>query len=168
VGLFDTRTGTFQDDAFDPDQQDYATWSLTGFKEWYLPKFQKVKLELSYLCGSNLDRYSEYQFSSFVGGPSLPGFSGSGVRFDEGAIGARVVVQPRERDSASRCRGRATRTCATSSAASRSRIHTGVGLSFNVIGRGRRSGRELRARDRLRHPALEGQQEFGVLVLKLF
>ena len=167
-GLFDTGTGAFQDDAFDPDQQDYATWTVTGFKEWYLPKFQKVKLELSYLGGSNLDRYSEYQFSSFVGGPSLPGYSGSGVRFDAGAIARtgwsfnlanaiRFDVDVGHAHVRDQFGGQPYQD------------HTGVGLSFNVIGPWTTIWQGSYGRAIVSDiPALEGQQEFRVLVLKLF
>jgi len=167
-GLFDTTTGAFVDDAFDPGQKDYATWSLTGFKEWYLPKFQKVKLELTYLSGSNLDRYSEYQFSSFIGGPSLPGFSGSGVRFDEGAIGRagwafnlanaiRFDVEVGQAHVRDRFGGQPFQD------------HTGVGLSFNVVGPWTTIWQGSYGRAIVSDiPALEGQQEFRVLVLKLF
>ena len=167
-GLFDTVTGAFQGDAFDPDQQDYSTWSLTAFKEWYLPKFQKVKLELDYLGGSNLDRFSEYQFSSFIGGPSLPGFSGSGVRFDEGVVGRagwafnlanaiRFDVEVGQAHVRDRFGGQPFED------------HTGVGLSFNVIGPWTTIWQGSYGRAIVSDiPALEGQQEFRVLVLKLF
>jgi hypothetical protein len=46
---------------------------------------QKVRHEIAVLSGSNLDRFSSYQFSLF-GDDRLNGFSGSGVRFDEGLI----------------------------------------------------------------------------------
>jgi hypothetical protein len=167
-GLFDTTTGTFVDDAFDPDQQDYRTWGLTAFKEWYLPKFQKIKLELGYLGGSNLDRFSEYQFTSFIGGPSLPGFSGSGVRFDEGGIGRlgwafnlanaiRFDVEVGQAYVRDRFGGQPFQD------------HTGAGLSFNVVGPWTTIWQGSYGRAILSDiPELEGQQEFRVLVLKLF
>jgi hypothetical protein len=77
--------GEGQPPAFDPAQKSFSTWGAIAFKEWYLPKFQKVRGELSYLDGADLDRFSQYRFSSF-GDARLSGFSGTGVRFDRGAI----------------------------------------------------------------------------------
>jgi hypothetical protein len=166
-GLYDTTTGVFVVDALDPDQQEFATWSLIAFKEWYLPKFQKIKVELDYLGGSQLDRFSQYQFSSFLG-PSLPGFSGSGVRFDEGGIGRlgwafNVANVIRFDVEAGHARVRDT------FGGQPSQDHTGLGLSFNVVGPWTTIWQGSYGRAILSDiPALEGQQEFRVLVLKLF
>jgi len=166
-GLFDTTTGQFQDTTFDPGQKEFESWRLTGFKEWYLPKFQKFKVELDALGGANMDRFSEYQFSTF-GDQSLEGFAGTGVRFDTGYIGRLgyafnilnavrfdlAVESARVRDSL---------------ADPVFRNHTGAGISFNVVGpwktvwqgsygRALASGLE----------GLVGKQEFQVFVLKLF
>jgi hypothetical protein len=166
-GLFDTTTGAFEDDAFAAEQQDYATWSLIAFKEWYLPKFQKIKVELDYLGGSQLDRFSEYQFSSFAG-PSLPGFSGSGVRFDEGGIGRlgwafNIANAIRFDVDVGHARVRDT------FGGQPFQDHTGVGLSFNVVGPWTTVWQGSYGRAIVSDiPALEGQQEFRVLVFKLF
>ena len=44
-----------------------------------------MRAEINYLDGSDLDRFSRYEFS-FFGDDRLNGFSGSGVRFDQGWI----------------------------------------------------------------------------------
>ena len=166
-GRFDTTTGEFENTALDPDQQDYATWSLVGFKEWYLPKFQKIKVELDYLSGSNLDRFSQYQFSSFLG-PSLPGFSGSGVRFDEAGIGRlgwafNVANVIRFDVDAGYARVR------DAFGGQPFQSHTGVGVSFNVVGPWTTIWQASYGRALFSDIApLEGQQEFRVLVFKLF
>jgi hypothetical protein len=89
LGAFDNATAAFLEPAFGPDQQSFRTWRLTAFKEWYLPKFQKLKAELTYLDGDNLDRFSQYRFGRF-GAESLAGYAGTGLRFDTGYI-ARTV-----------------------------------------------------------------------------
>ena len=67
---------------FDPDQDSYATWEASIAKNWYLPKFQKVGLEVNYLGGENLDRFSKYQFG-FFGGNRVHGYQIGKVRAEE-------------------------------------------------------------------------------------
>ncbi len=69
---------------FDPDQKDYLTYEFTAAKQVFLPLFQKLRFEAIWQTGSHLDRFSEHQFTFF--GNRLRGFSGSGVRYDRGAI----------------------------------------------------------------------------------
>ncbi len=180
-GLFDEAGGTFlaytggdlQDPASyvpipDPPLEDsYRRWQLSAFKEWYLPKFQKLRGEVNLLDGSALDQFSRYEFS-FFGDDRLNGFSGSGVRFDEGLIAragysfnlfevirldaALENAWVEERDSPA---GR--------------RSFTGLGLSANLVGPWKTVinliwGVAL-ASD---IPELEGEQEFLLLVFKLF
>jgi hypothetical protein len=166
-GLYDNATQSFVDPTFDPKQKSFSTWKLTAFKEWYLPKFQKLKAEIDYLDGKNLDRFSQYAVGRF-GDESLEGFAGTGVRFDTGYIArtgwafniANVIrfdasaefarVEDRVHDD-------------------RFRNHLGAGISFNVVGPwqtiwqasyGRAIASDV--------PGLEGKQEFQVVVLKLF
>ena len=70
-----------------PDNQDYRTYQFGGSKEWFLPAFQKMRAELAWFGGTDLDRFSQWQFAFFGGGTRLRGFSGSGVRYDEGIVG---------------------------------------------------------------------------------
>ncbi|HKQ59895.1 MAG TPA: hypothetical protein VJS92_01345, partial [Candidatus Polarisedimenticolaceae bacterium] len=164
---FDPAVGDFVPVPPEPLEPTFATWSLTAFKEWYLPKFQKLRAEVDLLGGSSLDRFSRYQFSYF-GQDRLNGFSGSGVRFDRGVIlragwafnlfevirfdatidGARVEQRDGNTDP---------------------QQFVGVGLSANVVGPwktvisgsyGRAVASDI--------PELEGEQEFLLLVLKLF
>jgi hypothetical protein len=67
---------------FDPDQQEYATWELSLAKNWYLPGFRKAGLELNYLSGDNLDRFSKYGFG-FFGGSRVHGYQIGKVRAEE-------------------------------------------------------------------------------------
>ena len=70
---------------FDPGQKSFKTWEVDVSKQFFLSKFQKVRLEGSMLGGSNLDRFSQFSIQSF--GTRVRGFSGAGVRFERGAIG---------------------------------------------------------------------------------
>ena len=47
-------------------------------KNWYLPKFQKAGLEFDYAGGSDLDRFSNYQFG-FFGGTRVHGYKSNSV-----------------------------------------------------------------------------------------
>jgi hypothetical protein len=82
---FDPATGLYVPDDPEPVEDRFARWRLTLFKEWYLPRFQRVRGEINYFNGSDLDRYSRYRFTLF-GDTRLNGFSGSGVRFDSGWV----------------------------------------------------------------------------------
>lgn len=69
---------------FDPDQDRYTTWDAGLAKQFFLPRFQKIRLGARAYGGSNLDRFSQYALEYF--GPHVRGLSGSGVRFERGAI----------------------------------------------------------------------------------
>lgn len=152
---------------FDPTHENFLQWDAGVFKEWYLPKFQKLKVELNYLDGQDLDRFSRYGFGLF-GDDRLNGFAGTGVRFDTGYFARAgyafnlfnairfdlTVDQGRTRDELRDDRWR---------------NFTGAGLSFNVVGPWKTViafsyGRAL-ASD---VEGLSGKQEFLFTVLKLF
>jgi len=174
-GLQDTMSGEFgtlAGDVFtvtggEPVLDRFSRWSVSTSKEWFLPKFQRIRASVSYLDGEDLDRFSRYQFSLF-GKDSLSGFSGTGVRFDHGTVarlgyafnlleiirfGARVDTAEVELDD-SGLGGQS---------------FTGLGLNANVVGPWRTVinldyGYALNSDI----PDLEGEQEFLLLVLKLF
>jgi hypothetical protein len=168
-GLYDPASTppSFVDPAFDPGQQSFQSWRLIAFKEWYLPKFQKLKAEIDYLDGANLDRFSQYSFGRF-GAESLDGYAGTGLRFNTGAI-ARAgwafnilnvirfdvgVGFARVRDSLQD---------------DRFRDFTGAGLSFNVVGPWKTIWQGSYGRAVASDVStLKGTQEFLVVVLKLF
>ena len=81
----DPATGLYVASTPQPSQDRFTQWSITAFKEWYLPKFQKLRAEVDYLDGEDLDRFSRYRFTQF-GSDRLSGFAGSGVRFDHGLV----------------------------------------------------------------------------------
>jgi hypothetical protein len=67
---------------FDPDAREYATWEVAAAKNWYLPGFRKAGLEINYLSGSDLDRFSKYGFG-FFGGSRVHGYQIGKVRAEE-------------------------------------------------------------------------------------
>lgn len=163
----DPETGVLVPTAFDPDTEDFVTWGVTAFKEWSLPKFQKIRAEVNYLDGSDLDRFSKYEFSLF-GGDRLSGFAGTGVRFDRGYVARtsyvfnllQAIRFGLQLESA-RTRDRTFDT--------EDRSFTGLGVSGNVVGPWKTVwqlswGRALDSDI----AGLEGKQEFLFLVLKLF
>jgi hypothetical protein len=64
---------------FDKNKTDFLRWDAGASKNWYLPKFQKIGLEFDYASGSNLDRFSKYQFG-FFGGTRVHGYQSNSVR----------------------------------------------------------------------------------------
>ncbi|MDX1385892.1 MAG: hypothetical protein R3190_19730, partial [Thermoanaerobaculia bacterium] len=53
------------DTEFDPDDDTYWRWRAAMGKTWHLPHFTKLGVELEYVDGSQLDRFSKYQFGFF-------------------------------------------------------------------------------------------------------
>lgn len=176
-GLYDATSGGFvscDETTFscaprepEPLRSSFTKWTVTAFKEWYLPAFQKLRGEIDYLDGSEMDRFSRYEFS-FLGDDRLNGFSGSGVRFDRGGIlRAEYAFNLFEAVRFSAALENARVEIEDSPEGFRS--FTGLGLSGNVIGPWKTvislSWGYALASD---IPDLEGQQEFFLLVLKLF
>jgi len=166
-GLFDPVGGEFVDPSTTTGPERYDRWEASLNKEWFLPKFQKLRAEATYLDGNDLDRFSQYE-TSFFGKTRLSGFSGSGVRFDQGRI-LRAGYSFNVLDI--------LQLDATVQSASvknfllddETRNFTGAGLSLNTPGPWKtyfifNYGRAISADI----PELDDQQEFMLTVLKLF
>jgi hypothetical protein len=69
---------------FDPEQEDYLRWSARFEKNWWLEKFRTIGVQLTYVDGQDLDRFSRYDFGIF-GDLSIPGYQGGLVRADQAA-----------------------------------------------------------------------------------
>ncbi len=67
---------------FDPEQEDYLRWQVSLAKTWWLPKFTKLGLELEHLDGSDLDRFSKYDFGLF-GDAGVAGYQNGLVPAEE-------------------------------------------------------------------------------------
>jgi len=176
-GLFDVLTGqplacdpasgTCSPTTPEPLFDSYTRWRVGGFKEWFLPKFQTIQISANYLDGKDLDRFSRYRFS-FLGGASLAGFSGSGVRFDQGIVGNLEYGFNLFEAVQFELSVEAARVEDLTSGSGDQRF-TGLGFSGNFVGPWTTViqlsfGYALQSDI----PALEGEQEFLVLVLKLF
>ncbi len=167
LGRYDPTNEAFVPGELEPARKSFSRWNLTGFKEWYLPKFQKLRAEISRLDGADLDRFSRYSFGMF-GEDRLDGFSGSGVRFDEGWVGRggySFNILEILRVDATVARARVRDESSSASAQS----FTGVGMSVNTVGPWKTLiaaswGHALDADV----TELKGKDEFSLLVLKLF
>lgn len=74
----------FSEDEIEKSKE-YIIWDIALGKTFYLKNFQKIGLSFSYLDGKDLDRFSKYRFT-YMGAKSLSGFTGSGIRFENGYI----------------------------------------------------------------------------------
>ncbi len=71
---------------YSPDQKDYLLWKAALAKSWYLPKFQKIGVEIDSVGGSDLDRFSKYGFG-FFGDTRVHGFPSGQVRAEKATLG---------------------------------------------------------------------------------
>ena len=69
-----------------PAKRDFGRWDASAGKTWYLPYFQKAGVEVDYVSGSDLDRFSKYQFG-FFGGTRVHGYQSNEVRADTAYLG---------------------------------------------------------------------------------
>src|SRR6202521_5235323 len=71
---------------FSPANRDFTRYGLSATKNWYLPFFQKLGVEVDYYAGNHLDRFSKYEFG-FFGGTRIHGYRSNAVRASEAALG---------------------------------------------------------------------------------
>jgi hypothetical protein len=64
---------------FQPDQQHYKKYSFSIAKDQYFSGFRKLHVGLSYLGGTDLDRFSKYEFGTFSGNP-IRGYKSGSLR----------------------------------------------------------------------------------------
>jgi hypothetical protein len=74
---------------YSPDKDSFTTWGADLQKDFYLPRFQRIRTSVGYLGSDNTDRFSKYTFG-FFGGTSLRGFRSGALRAEE-AITSRVA-----------------------------------------------------------------------------
>ncbi len=82
--------GLPENDEFHPDQEDYLRWQARFGKTWWLPKFRRIRVFFEHLDGSNLDRFSGYDFGMF-GDASVSGYQSGLVRAEK-ANGAHLLA----------------------------------------------------------------------------
>jgi hypothetical protein len=71
---------------FDPKDRDYFKYQLSLSKDQYFPGFRKLHVALTYLDGSDLDRFSKYEFGAFSGN-ALHGFKSGSVKTQTALLG---------------------------------------------------------------------------------
>jgi hypothetical protein len=71
---------------FDPEQKTYTHFGMSVGKSFYLPKFQRIGVDVSYLDGQRLDRFSKYELG-FFGAQRVHGVRSGSVRAERGIIG---------------------------------------------------------------------------------
>jgi hypothetical protein len=161
--LVDSRVGDFS-----ADFQDYALWSFSVSQDFFLKEFQKVGLSAIWLDGSDLDRFSRYQFSFFGEKLRLRGFSGSGVRFDQGVL-ARVRYTFNLADVVTFEAGIDHARVENLPADEGYQDHTGIGVAGKFLGPwGLIIKLEYGYALRSDIKAVEGEQEAQLLFLKIF
>jgi hypothetical protein len=67
---------------YDPDQQSFSRFGASLGKSFYLPKFQRIGVDLNYLDGQNLDRFSKYELG-FFGSQRVHGVQSGSIRAEK-------------------------------------------------------------------------------------
>jgi hypothetical protein len=70
---------------YNPNQKTFTTYGLELGKSFYLPKFQRLGVELNYLDGQRLDRFSEYELG-FFGSRRIHGIRSGSVRAEKAIL----------------------------------------------------------------------------------
>jgi hypothetical protein len=70
---------------FNPNQKTYTTFGGEISKSFYLPKFQRISVELNYLDGQRLDRFSKWQFG-FFGSRRIHGVQSGSVTAEQALL----------------------------------------------------------------------------------
>jgi hypothetical protein len=71
---------------YDANQQTFTRFGASLGKSFYLPKFQRIGLDLNYLDGQRLDRFSKYELG-FFGSQRVHGVQSGSVRAERMIIG---------------------------------------------------------------------------------
>lgn len=71
---------------YSDDQKSFTRFGATIGKSFYLPKFQRLGVEVNYVDGKNLDRFSKYEFS-FFGGQRIRGIESGSLRAESALVG---------------------------------------------------------------------------------
>lgn len=71
---------------YDPNQRTFTRFGASIGKSFYLPKFQRIGLDLNYLDGQRLDRFSKYELG-FFGAQRVHGVQSGSVHAERAIIG---------------------------------------------------------------------------------
>ncbi|MEO6259137.1 MAG: hypothetical protein ABIP63_02265, partial [Thermoanaerobaculia bacterium] len=70
---------------YNPDQKSFTDYGVSLAKSFYLPKFQRIGADVSYLGGQRLDRFSKYELG-FFGTRRIHGIRSGSVRAEKAII----------------------------------------------------------------------------------
>ncbi len=71
---------------FSEDQKNYARFGAAIGKSFFLPKFQRIGIDVNYVDGQRLDRFSKYELG-FFGAHRVHGIQSGTVRAEKAIIG---------------------------------------------------------------------------------
>ena len=71
---------------YDPAQKSYVRYGGSIGKSFFLPKFQRIGVDLNYLSGERLDRFSKYELG-FFGSQRVHGIKSGSVRAEKAILG---------------------------------------------------------------------------------
>lgn len=71
---------------FDADQKSFLRYGASIGKSFYLPKFQRLGIDINYLDGQRLDRFSKYELG-FFGAQRVHGIESGSVRAERAFLG---------------------------------------------------------------------------------
>ncbi|MBV8516022.1 MAG: hypothetical protein JO197_01350 [Acidobacteria bacterium] len=71
---------------YDPAQKSFAHFGASIGKSFYLPKFQRIGVDVNYLDGTRLDRFSKYELG-FFGAQRVHGVESGSVRAERAILG---------------------------------------------------------------------------------
>jgi hypothetical protein len=71
---------------FSDDQKNYTHFGASAGKSFFLPKFQRIGVDLNYVDGQHLDRFSKYELG-FFGAHRVHGIQSGTVRAEQALIG---------------------------------------------------------------------------------
>jgi hypothetical protein len=71
---------------YDPKQKTYADFGGSLARSFYLPKFQRIGVEVDYMDGTRLDRFSQYGFG-FFGAQRIHGIKSGSLLADRAILG---------------------------------------------------------------------------------
>ena len=71
---------------YDPARKSYARYGGSIGKSFFLPKFQRIGVDLNYLAGARLDRFSKYELG-FFGSQRVHGVRSGSVHAEKAIIG---------------------------------------------------------------------------------
>jgi hypothetical protein len=71
---------------YDDEQKTFIRYGASLGKSFYLPKFQRIGIDLNYLDGQRLDRFSKYELG-FFGSQRIHGIKSGSVRAERAILG---------------------------------------------------------------------------------